>query len=215
MGRYQTEQPEISEKSVGPLMEVPSFGAAPTFIVKQSEPFASFHSLFQSRQHADGPNARFDPTPRRGFLSGLLSQRHCRRFVFRMLGHPASIFLEPFAPPALPGFNATMAPLTPARSVLRALGGHERRVRFHAGLSVSCARPSHHSVPTHPSRPRDRFITQPFSVTSIPPKRVWISPFFGRLVARTGRIGFVILRTGCSPPVALHPASRRRSYLRL
>jgi len=27
-----------------------------------------------------------------------------------------------------------------------------------------------------------------------------------------GRNGFVILRTGRSPPVALHPASRRRSY---
>jgi len=27
------------------------------------------------------------------------------------------------------------------------------------------------------------------------------------------RIGFVILRAGLSPPVALHPASRRRSYL--
>ena len=31
----------------------------------------------------------------------------------------------------------------------------------------------------------------------------------------TGRIVFVILRTACSPPVAPHPASRRRSYLRL
>ena len=31
----------------------------------------------------------------------------------------------------------------------------------------------------------------------------------------SGRIEFVILRTGLSPPVAPHPASRRRSYLRL
>jgi len=30
-----------------------------------------------------------------------------------------------------------------------------------------------------------------------------------------GQIRFVILRTGRSPPVALHPASRRRSYSRL
>jgi hypothetical protein len=30
-----------------------------------------------------------------------------------------------------------------------------------------------------------------------------------------GRIEFVILRTGRSPPVAPHPASRRRSYVRL
>ncbi|OQC04133.1 MAG: hypothetical protein BWX80_02587 [Candidatus Hydrogenedentes bacterium ADurb.Bin101] len=31
----------------------------------------------------------------------------------------------------------------------------------------------------------------------------------------SGRIEFVILRTGCSPSVALHPVSRRRSYGRL
>jgi len=36
-----------------------------------------------------------------------------------------------------------------------------------------------------------------------------------RLAAPQGRIVFVILRTACSPPVAPHPASQRRSYLRL
>src|SRR4030042_6886213 len=36
-----------------------------------------------------------------------------------------------------------------------------------------------------------------------------------RLATPQGRILFVILRTACPPPVALHPASRRRSYLRL
>jgi hypothetical protein len=41
------------------------------------------------------------------------------------------------------------------------------------------------------------------------------SPLARRLPGRLGRIGFVILRTGRSPPVALHLASRRRSYLRL
>ena len=30
----------------------------------------------------------------------------------------SSIFLEPFAPPELPGFNATMAPLTPTGLVV-------------------------------------------------------------------------------------------------
>ena len=49
-----------------------------------------------------------------GGLFGLLSQRHCRRGRFRSPGHSSSIFLEPFAPPALPGFVTTMAPLTPA-----------------------------------------------------------------------------------------------------
>ena len=41
------------------------------------------------------------------------------------------------------------------------------------------------------------------------------SPCMSRLVAAPRRIEFVILRTDSSPPVALHLASRRRSYLRL
>ena len=44
----------------------------------------------------------------------------------------------------------------------------------------------------------------------------WASPLTSWLATTTGRIEFVkILRTGHSPPVALHPASRRRSYVRL
>jgi hypothetical protein len=45
--------------------------------------------------------------------------------------------------------------------------------------------------------------------------RVWTSPCIRRLVATYGRIVFVILRAAYSLPVALHPASRRRSYLQL
>jgi len=41
------------------------------------------------------------------------------------------------------------------------------------------------------------------------------SPWYRRLVAALRRIEFVILRTDTSPPVAPHPASRRRSFLRL
>ena len=41
------------------------------------------------------------------------------------------------------------------------------------------------------------------------------SPCMSRLVAVPRRIEFVILRTDSSPQVALHLASRRRSYLRL
>jgi hypothetical protein len=41
------------------------------------------------------------------------------------------------------------------------------------------------------------------------------SPLASRLPDRLGRIRFVILRTGRSPPVASHPSSRRRSYCRL
>jgi len=50
----------------------------------------------------------------------------------------------------------------------------------------------------------------------------WVSPLASRLTTATGRIEFaladchqLVLRTGRSPPVAPHPALRRRSYLRL
>ncbi len=46
-------------------------------------------------------------------------------------------------------------------------------------------------------------------------RAVWGSPLARRLPDRLGRIRFVILRTGRSPPVAPHPSSRRRSYFRL
>jgi hypothetical protein len=50
------------------------------------------------------------------------------------------------------------------------------------------------------------------------PQRVRLFPGFtrpSRLAPTRRRNGFVILRAIRSPPVALHPASRRRSYLRL
>src|SRR5208337_4778510 len=43
----------------------------------------------------------------------------------------------------------------------------------------------------------------------------WASPFPSRLATTAGRIEFVNLRTSRSPPVALHPLSRGRSYFRL
>ncbi len=44
---------------------------------------------------------------------------------------------------------------------------------------------------------------------------VWASPLMSRLAVTYGRNVFALLRTASSPPVALHPASRRRSYLQL
>ena len=75
--------------------------------------------------------ARVRPRSYRGRLSGGCSREgHCRRFVcfFPWFGHCTSIFLRPFAPPALPGFIATMDALTPRRRALRILiGDNEHR----------------------------------------------------------------------------------------
>ena len=68
-------------------------------------------------------------------------------------GHRESISLHPFAPPALPGFNATMGALTPERPALR-LCEHEHRLCYRSGLPVSWNQPSHHSVSNHLSLPR-------------------------------------------------------------
>ena len=43
----------------------------------------------------------------------------------------------------------------------------------------------------------------------------WASPLTSRLATTTGRIEFVILRTDCSLPVALHLLLQERSYLQL
>ena len=74
----------------------------------------------------------------------------------------------------------------------------------------------HRSVSNHPMPSHRRFNTLPISAAGFRAlARVRTSPFTRRLVKTSGRIEFVILRTDSSSPVASHPASRRRSYIRL
>ena len=98
-------------------------------------------------------------------------------------------------------------------------------VLVRSGLSVSRIGPSPASRPQPLFRPRHRFRTQPLSVSGSSARSVesmletrcgvWASPLTRRLADRISRNGFVILRAADSPPVALHTASRRRSYIRL
>jgi hypothetical protein len=62
-----------------------------------------------------------------------------------------------------------------------------------------------------PVPPHGRFLTLPLSALGFFLTKVWASPYPCRLAANTGRIEFVILRTGSSLPVAPHLVSRRRS----
>lgn len=80
---------------------------------------------------------------------------------------------------------------------------------YGAGLPTYCATPSCRSVSNHVDC---RVIAYHHASVT---REFRTSPCMSRLVAVPRRIEFVILRTDCSPPVALHPASRRRSYLRL
>jgi hypothetical protein len=117
------------------------------------EEATSSHPLLECRQHAVRPNTRVRPVADRRRLSGRGSrERHFRRFRvgFPRFGHHASIFLHPFAPPALPGFLATMGALTPGRSALRVLmRDNEHRPGARPGLLVSCIKPSRRSTSNH------------------------------------------------------------------
>src|SRR5271156_6633389 len=62
-----------------------------------------------------------------------------------------------------------------------------------------------------PVSPQRRFLTLPLSALDFLLAEVWASPYPCRLAANTGRIEFVILRTGSSLPVAPHLVSRRRN----
>ena len=143
--------------------------------------------------------------------------------VFRRFGHRVSTFLHPFAPPALPGFFATMGALTPGRPALRLPTGHEHRLwRVQVSLRF-VIEPSDHSVSNH--LPSSRRCSGVFYVGLTGP-RCRGRPFGGHASLglrhslagsprRQAESSSLALRTDRSPPVALHPASRRRSYLRL
>jgi len=119
-------------------------------------------------------------------------------------GAHASTFLSPFPQSGfasrsfseLPR-NGTMKTLTPTP------------LTCGAGLPAYLTTPSCRSVSNHVALPGHRY--RHASVT----REFRTSPRMSRLVAAPRRIEFVLLRTDNSPPVALHPASRRRSYLRL
>jgi hypothetical protein len=187
----------------------------------------SFHAVFQRRQHASRPDTRFGPRPRAVLptepstraLSGLHAPapfgRHCRRCRFRGSSHHASTFLRPLAPRALPRFDATTDALTSPWPALCALD------RAMNTLMTPRRSPCFTCMALRPFRRQPPHAAPP-SLSHATPQRDG-SPGCGsrlrHLAAgspRTqGRIAFVILRTGRSPPVAPHDASRRRSFLRL
>jgi hypothetical protein len=112
-----------------------------------------------------------------------------------------------FAPPALPGFVATMAPLTPARRA------GARLVR--AGLSASCAGPSNHSASNHPLGPPIALTRYPSAWEATGASRFGLRLWLAGSPRETAESSSLALRTGGSPRVASHPASRRRGLRRL
>jgi hypothetical protein len=158
------------------------------------------------------PDRGFHPTPGFCALFSTATAVHWRHVAYALpvTGFHTSTFLPPFP---RRGFDlhafrgccrySTMEALTPAHVTSR------------AGLPTYRTMPSDHSISNHLTYPCRSFHTLPLSSTgplhtgrgfALLPASSPVSP---------GRIEFVILRTGRSPPVAPHPASRRRSYVRL
>ena len=157
------------------------------------------------------------PLSARGSLPGS-AFRHCSVVTFCGPAPGDSIFLHPFAPRALPRFIATMGALTPAGRPARVVR-NAKQVSLLTCVqrptippAITPCRPGGRVWFCHPGLPR---AGGPRTAAPLFPGRSvnWASPLTRGLATTTGRNRFVILRTGRSPPVALHPASRRRSYL--
>jgi hypothetical protein len=138
-------------------------------------------------------------------LSGWGSpEGHCSRFWVRSLGHHASTFLHPFAPPALTGFNATMSALTPAPSASPIWQRH-RSPGLDQGPSVRSASNHlmmHITAFFRPPFSRDIVLGRACAVRAKAPGirfEVRTSSVGSRLVASSSRIEFV----ACGPDVRL------------
>ena len=180
---------------------------------------------FEGCQHPLCPYRQFDPAPLAHELSGASHPfGYCLRFDFCRHGHRVSTFLHPFAPPALPGFFATMGALTPGRPALRFPKAHEHRLCRRPGIPASCHRIFRSFRLQPPTVVPTRlwgFLCRAYRTTSLWPPlirghaSVGLRLFLAGSPRRSAESSLLALRTDRSPPVALHPASRRRSYFRL
>ena len=141
-------------------------------------------------------------------------------------GHPhSSTFLRPFAPGPLRPFLARMDALTPARAVAPVLGISPAASPSAPREQVSLIyAPGLRAIPSPTTCGRS---ASPGHVTPrwVEPRRLpngstpngnsGLRHSLAGSPHHAGRIEFVILRTGRSPPAAPHPVSPRRSCSRL
>jgi len=175
-------------------------GLGSVYLIDQTKPYASFHSLFESLQHALRPDRTFHPAPLPGpCVSCLFSLlQHFRRSLFVAAGLHPSTSLHPFAPQALPRFTATMGAVTPARQVLGTLTcGNERPPRIGQVSLLHSSRPSMHSVTKH--------LTRPATASPLPAQRDRLPGLFSRSGLHPESAGSS-LRTAesCSSSYGLH-----------
>src|SRR5713226_6454603 len=186
--------------------------------VYQTEPDAPFHPHFEGGQHSFRPNRWFSPGPAGRHLSDLFSSQHWRRSYFHRSGLYVSTFLRSLRSTPVTELRryygrsdscaaGSSAPLTAS---MNTVSSPAQVSLVHAHVLPD------HSVSKHLTHPRGRFITLPLTATGFPnPLGSGLRLSHAGSSAAPGRIEFVILRTGRSPPAALHYASLRRSSIRL
>ena len=165
---------------------------------------------FNEHQHPLGPERRVN----RGLPSSLSLIRHLRWYGRHRSALHVSTFLRSLGSTPITelhryyGRSDSCSPRLFGTSSMNTGSLSEQVSLIHAsGLPD-------HSVSNHQGNRSRRFHTLPLSATAFRFRfrvRHWLA---GSPIA-PGRIEFVILRTGRSPPAAPHPASRRRSCSRL
>jgi len=159
-------------------------------------------------------NTRFG-RPNTAAVSGSLDQRSLDTGVSSVclaIAHPPSCLA--FAPRPLRHFSATMKALTPVRLSSRAQVSLLNVPNLPTILPPNTRWTPVVALTPYPSAQQ---ISHPGTQATqcLPRRGSRLHHWLAGSSISPGRNGFVILRTGRSPPVALHPASRRRSYIRL
>ena len=187
----------------------------------QAVPLTSLYPLLEGCQHPLCPYRQFDQAPLAHELSGASHPfGYCLRLEFCQFEHCVSTFLHPLAPPELPGFSATMGAVTPGRLALRLPVEREHPLWRRPGLPAL----GHRTVRSFRLQPPP---VVPASFWGLARRAYRTTlrwpPFGGRASLglrhwgagsprRLAESSLLVFRTNRSPPVASHPASRRRSY---
>ena len=196
------------------IFKRPPKGRFRVHLVNQTEPYSSSHALFERRQHAFRPYHGFRPGPSFPDGSGLLSPPcgwgHCHRVGVPWFGFHAFHLPAPLDSTGIARLHRYYGRSDSWLVRLPVLWFPARSPWF----TLRAFRPFR---PQSPCAPHGRFVTLPLSAVDVPPTsgRIRASLSTRKLagVAWPNRVRY--LRTGRSPPVASHPASRQRGFGRI
>src|SRR5260221_390243 len=184
-------------------------GCRPDGLIHHAKPLASFDAVTQRRHHAIRPDRSFRPPPSPRLsaagASPFLSLASTTGVVLLHAKPRASSFLPPFPQG---GFASRPSRRQNGCGIMKALTPDALTPNVRSLRLLRLAFPTF--------RPHPRWLSRGRFVRRLSAEGLFqASPRTSRLATALRRIRFVILRTASSPPDALHPASQRRSLLRL